>query len=365
MIDDGPLAIDQGPGLPAWTPKNFNNDYLGMMTLRAGLEKSRNLVTIRLSQEVGMGKIVDVTKRLAIHPSPPRNPAMVLGTTEATLLTMTHAYSMIANGGYRTEISLVDYVQDRYGRTVWRAKDLVCQGCDQALPLQPPSLLVTDRHVIDPRTSYQMISLLEGVIQRGTGQRARGLRRYFAGKTGTTNGPNRSTLDSWFIGFTAHTAIGVYVGYDQPRNLGIKESGATVALPIVTDFLLAADSLLPDVPFPVPDGIVFRSVDPSTGSILSAETKLPHTAIREAFKAEFLATETTEPSSDEAYKKASENPEITPLEAQQLDQAAQNEILAPSSPITAPTASSPATDSTDTKDTSDRSESADGPSGFY
>jgi penicillin-binding protein 1A len=289
IIDDGPIAISPGPGLPLWKPKNFKGDFLGPITMRKGLEQSRNLVTIRLGQMVGIKKIGEVVKRFGISDNPPTNPAMVLGASEATLLSMTHAYSMIANGGIRTTPSLIERIQNYQGKEILKRDTRRCDHCQfhqgNALDehMTPTIHAAPYDEVTDARSAYQMVSMLEGVVLRGTGRRALSVQKTLAGKTGTTNGPNNSTLDTWFIGFSPDLAVGVYVGYDTLKNLGKSESGATVSLPIFVDFMEQALKDVPDKPFRIPPGIAMIPVNAANGEIANDDTPKGQ-LIYEAFK---------------------------------------------------------------------------------
>ena len=309
QIEDGPVAIEQGPGLPLWRPKNFKGDFLGLITMRKGLEQSRNLVTIRLGQMVDIRKVQEITRRFGISANPPGNPAMVLGTTEASVMDMTHAYSMIANGGVRTQVSLIERVQDREGKTLFRRDTRKCSLCQViSLSAGPNEPVIEDQleHVTDPRSAYQIISMLQGVVKRGTARRSESLGHHIAAKTGTTNGPNESTLDTWFMGFTPDLMVGVYVGYDAPRDMGKKESGATVAQPIFINFMEQALKKMPDKPFPIPSGLVFLPVDEWSGARANPTSRQ---VIWETFKdgTEPQEAIATEPSPEEAAAIAVEN----------------------------------------------------------
>lgn len=267
IILDEPIELPQGPGLPMWRPQNYGGEFLGPTTLRAGLEKSRNTMSVRLAQLVGLGRIIEMVKRLGVyHNDIPKNYSMVLGSAETTLLEMVTGYAQIANGGRKVNSALIERIDDRDGAIVFRRDDRECKGCqvDPSAPvamLTPPELEDTREVVIDPRIAYQMTSLMEGVVKRGTATRALSLGRPVAGKTGTTN----DSRDVWFIGFSPDLVAGVYIGYDQPRTLGKKETGGKVALPAFIDFMKEALKDEPVTPFRVPPGIMMVEVDAKSG----------------------------------------------------------------------------------------------------
>jgi penicillin-binding protein 1A len=267
LVLDAPLEIDQGPGLGVWKPENYENDFFGPSTLRFGIEHSRNVMTVRLAQDVGMPLIADYAKRFGVYDNLPPYLSFALGAGETTLLRMATAYAMIDNGGRKITPTLIDRIQDRYGHTVYRHDKRECIGCDaQKWDNQPePSLVDRREQVIDPMTAYQITSMMEGVVQRGTAggvgfQKEVG--KPVAGKTGTTN----DYKDAWFIGFTPDVVVGVYVGYDKPKSLGRGMTGGRVAAPIVKDFMKVALADKPAVPFRVPPGIKLVRVNLKTGA---------------------------------------------------------------------------------------------------
>lgn len=256
IIIDGPVSLPQGPGLPMWTPKNYENDFLGPSTFRTGLEKSRNLMTVRIAQMIGIKRVSRLAKRLGIYDeeaSP--NYSMVLGAKETTLLKLANAYSMIANGGRRVSPWLIERIDDRNGATIFRRDTRICEPCSLTSATEmdpsPPTLPDERERVIDPRVAYQITSILEGVVQRGTGTAAKVLGRPIAGKTGTTN----DSRDVWFMGFTPDIVVGTYVGFDKPRSLGGKETGGRVAVQGFIKFMQQAAKDIPDRPFKAPPGI--------------------------------------------------------------------------------------------------------------
>jgi penicillin-binding protein 1A len=279
IIRDAPLTVSQGGGLPAWRPMNYSNRFYGPTTLRVGLEQSRNVVAARLALEIGMDTVADCAHRMGVFDNMPRYPSYSLGAGETTLLRLTNAFAMIVNGGRRLDATLIDRVQDRYGVVVYRQDERACLGCTnvpwegQAAP-DPIDL----RHgVTDPESAFQVVSMLEGVITRGTGERARIEGRPMAGKTGTSN----DARDVWFVGFAPDLAAGVFIGYDDPASLGDHAAGGVIAAPIFADFMEKALQDSPAVPFRTPPGVRLVRVDASTGR--PARANNPR-VILEAFK---------------------------------------------------------------------------------
>jgi penicillin-binding protein 1A len=280
IVLDAPIEIDQGPGIGVWRPENYSNGkYAGPATLRFGIEQSRNLMTVRLAQDIGMPLIAEYAKRFGIYDSLPNYLSYSLGAGETTVLRMVTAYAMIANGGRRVTATLIDRIQDRYGRTIYKHDQRECPGCDAKRweNQSEPALIDRREQVLDPLTTYQITSIMEGVIQRGTATVLSDLRRPIAGKTGTTN----EEKDAWFIGFTPDLVVGVYMGYDKPRHLGRNATGGHLSAPIAKDFFKAALADKPAMPFRVPPGIKLIRVDARTGQRAGPETTR---AILEAFK---------------------------------------------------------------------------------
>jgi penicillin-binding protein 1A len=263
MVEDAPIALSQGPGLPLWRPVNYEHDFLGLQPLRVGIEKSRNAMTVRIAEYIGMPAVVDEAKKFGILDNPAVNYSLAIGSGETTLLKMVTGYSEIVNGGRKIEPTLIDRVQDRNGKTLYRHDDRTCKDCmnvdwkDQPVP-QPTGQV---EQVETPQTTFQMVTMMQGVVQRGTAQQLNKLGYNLAGKTGTTN----ESKDVWFIGFTPDLAVGVFVGFDQPKSLGKHETGATTAVPIFGEFMKAALVGRPDIPFRIPQGVRMVRVDPSTG----------------------------------------------------------------------------------------------------
>ena len=260
---DEPVAIDQGPGLGVWRPENFEHKSSGAHTLRYGLEHSINQMTVRLARDIGMPLIAQYAKKFGIYDDLPLYLSMSIGSGETTLMRMTTAYSMLADGGKRITATLIDRIQDRWGHTIYRHDKRICEGCDAVKwEHQPEPTIVDEREqVIDPLTAYQITSMMEGVIQFGTGQAIRAVGKHLAGKTGTTN----DAKDLWFMGYSPDLTVGVFMGYDRPRSLGRAAQAALYTAPIFRDFMKMALKDKPDTPFRVPPGIKLISVDAKTG----------------------------------------------------------------------------------------------------
>ena len=279
VVLDAPVEIDQGPGAGAWRPENYEGKFYGPATLRFGLEHSRNVMTVRLAQDIGMPLIAEYAKRFGVYDDLPPYLSFALGAGETTLLRMTTAYAMFDNGGRRVKPTLIDRIQDRYGHTVYKHDERECVACaGKKWDNQPePSLVDRRQQVLDPMTAYQITSMMEGVVQRGTATVVRDVGKPVAGKTGTTN----DEKDAWFIGFTPDVVVGVYLGYDKPRHLGRGATGGHLAAPIVKEFLKVALADKPAAPFRVPPGIKLVRVDLKSGTRAGPGTER---AILEAFK---------------------------------------------------------------------------------
>jgi penicillin-binding protein 1A len=266
LILDAPFEYNQGPGLPPWQPENYSKEFYGPTPLRVGIEKSRNVMTARLANAIGMTAVVDYAKKFGVVDDMPELLSYALGTKETTPLRMATAYGMIVNGGRRITPSLIDRVEDRDGKTLFRADTRDCTGCQNpgwSPDMLPPDIPDNREQVEDPRTAYQMVSILEGVVQRGTAIRLHSLGIPLAGKTGTTN----DSKDAWFIGFTPDLVCAVYAGFDDPEELGSHETGASVAVPIFQEFITEAVKGKPAIPFRVPPGLRMVRVNPETGAL--------------------------------------------------------------------------------------------------
>ncbi len=283
LILDAPFVLDQGPGLPLWKPSNYSAGFSGLTTLRQGIEKSKNLMTVRLAQDVGMDKVAAMAKRLGVDDNLPQLLSMSLGADDTRLVDMVTAYAVFVNGGKKVTPYLIEQIQDRYGKSLYKNNDNHCIGCKVAHfdPNDPVPEIADDREqVLDELTAYQMVSILQGVVQRGTGARLSQLGKTLAGKTGTTN----DTKDAWFIGFSPDLVAGVYIGFDDPRTLGRVETGAAAALPIFYDFMKEALKDKPNLEFRVPKGIRFVRINPKTGKPATLDDKV---VITEALKPDF------------------------------------------------------------------------------
>ena len=279
VVLDAPIKVDQGSALGIWEPKNYGKGYAGPSTLRLGIEKSRNLMTVRLAKDMGMPLVAEYAERFGIYDDMLPVLAMSLGSGETTVLRMVSAYSVLANGGRQVKPSTIDRIQDRYGKTIFKYEDRICETCsaDAWTGQEEPELVDTREQVLDPMTAYQITSMMEGVVQRGTAQSVKSLERPVAGKTGTTN----DEKDAWFVGYTPDLVAGVYVGYDNPRPMGRGNTGGHLAAPIFTEFMAAANEGKPPVDFRVPKGIKLIPIDAKTG--LEANAGQPG-VILEAFK---------------------------------------------------------------------------------
>jgi len=263
LILDAPLVLDQGSDLKMWKPENYGKKFYGPSTLRVGLEKSRNLMTVRIAQNLGISKVTKFSKDLGIYEKPEELLSLSLGSAETTLLKLTSAYCAFVNGGKLVTPIIIDRVQDSEGNTIVNNENRFCKNCSQISFTSQDYPVIVDKYkqVFSPQTAYQMTSLLEGVVQRGTGKKLRKLKLNLAGKTGTTN----DNTDTWFIGFTSNLVIGVYVGMDNPKPLGKFETGSKVALPIFEEFVKKAIKKSDARPFKVADGITMMVVDSITG----------------------------------------------------------------------------------------------------
>ena len=263
IILDAPLVLDQGVDLKMWKPENYGKKFYGPSTLRAGLEKSRNLMTVRIAQSLGINKIINFSKNLGIYENPDHLLSISLGSAETTLLKLTSAYSVFVNGGKLVSPIMIDRIQDSEGKTIFNNEKRKCTNCDliSYLSNDYPNIENNYKQIFSPQTAFQMTSILEGVIQRGTGKKLKDLKLNIAGKTGTTN----KNTDTWFIGYTSNLLIGVYVGADNPQPLGKFETGSKTALPIFKKFIKNAVKKSDARPFKAADGITMMVIDPSTG----------------------------------------------------------------------------------------------------
>jgi penicillin-binding protein 1A len=279
LVSDAPISLPQGPGLPWWSPTNYEADvFHGPTSLRTGLAQSIDTLTVRLATMVGIDPIAKTVERFGILDNMPHEYAMTLGAGATTPLRLAAAYAMLDNGGKRIVPSLIDRVQDRNGKTIFRADDRPCLDCRNVAWHEQPAPVIPDnrKQVADAGSCYQMVQMMEGVVQRGTGTEVKAVDRPIAGKTGTTN----DFRDAWFVGFTPDLAAGVYVGYDTPDSLGKDETGGHVAAPMFRDFMMAALKDVPPTDFRIPPGLRLYRVNPASG--LPTTGKGP--AIYEAYK---------------------------------------------------------------------------------
>ena len=263
LVLDAPLVLDQGDDLKLWKPENYGKKFYGPSTIRTGLEKSRNLMTVRIAQDLGLDKIINYSKKLSIYENPEELLSISLGSAETTLLQLTSAYSVFVNGGKLVEPVLIDRIQDSEGNTIYNNDKRSCINCDAISYLSDdyPELKNKYIQIFSEETAYQMTSILEGVVQRGTAKKLRDLKLNIAGKTGTTN----NNTDTWFIGFTSNLLVGVYVGMDSPTPLGKFETGSKTALPIFKNFIKNSVKKSEARPFKAAKDTIMMVVDPSTG----------------------------------------------------------------------------------------------------
>ncbi len=279
LVLDAPLVLDQGVDLKKWKPENYGKKFYGPSTLRVGLEKSRNLMTVRIAQNLGVDKVAKFSKELKIYDEPEELLSISLGSAETTLLDLTSAYSSFVNGGKLISPIIIDRIQDSEGNTIINSENRRCMNCDKISFTGKDYPQIEDNYdqVISEQTAYQVTTLLEGVIKRGTGKKLRDLQLNLAGKTGTTN----ENTDAWFIGFTSNLVIGVYVGMDNPEPLGKFETGSKAALPIFKEFIEKSVKKSEARPFKVPENMTLMVVDPTTGEKAKFNSK---NTIIEAYK---------------------------------------------------------------------------------
>ncbi len=271
LVLDAPLVLAQGTDLKMWKPENYGKKFYGPSTLRMGLEKSRNLMTVRISQDLGLKKITKISKELGIYKNPNELLSISLGSAETTLLKLTSAYCSFVNGGKLIEPKLIDRIQDSEGNTIYKTEVRKCKNCED-VSIQSndvPEIKDDSKQIFSPQTAYQITSILEGATKTGTAKKLRDLKMDLAGKTGTTN----KNTDTWFIGFTSDLVIGVYVGYDEPKSLGKFETGAKTAMPIFKNFIKSALKKENTRPFKVPENITMMVVDSKTGKKVNFASK--------------------------------------------------------------------------------------------
>ncbi len=289
LVLDAPFVINQGQGLGRWKPKNSSNKFYGPSTLRLGIEKSRNLMTVRLAQNIGMKQVFDYADRFGLADNMEPNLAASLGAAEVTVMDITAAYGMLVNGGKKITPSLIDRIQDRRGQTIYKHDERECIDCvaslsesealgyDLSNSYEEPRLPENRDQIIDPKTAFQLVTMMQGVVENGTGRKIKVLRKPLAGKTGTTD----ESFDAWFVGFSADMVVGIFTGFDRPRSLGRYEEGSSVAVPIFRDFMKEALKDIPGIPFRMPSGIRLVRINSETGAPAKPGDK---NVILEAFK---------------------------------------------------------------------------------
>ena len=284
LVLDAPLVLDQGVDLKKWKPENYGKKFYGPSTLRVGLEKSRNLMTVRIAQNLGMDKITQFSKDIGIYEKPEELLSISLGSAETTLINLTSAYSSFVNGGKLVSPILIDRIQDGEGITIINNENRKCKDCESVSFTSKnfPKIEDNYKQILSPQTAYQVTSLLQGVVERGTGKKLKKLGLNLAGKTGTTN----DNTDAWFIGFTSNLVIGVYVGMDNPEPLGKFETGSKAALPIFEEFVKKAVKKVDARPFKVPENITLMVVDPNTGNKAKFNSK---NTIIESYKSQNIS----------------------------------------------------------------------------
>ncbi len=281
LILDAPLVLKQGTDLKMWKPENYGKKFYGRSTLREGLEKSRNLMTVRISQDLGLKKIVNLSKSLGIYENPTELLSISLGSAETTLLKLTSAYCSFVNGGKLVKPKLIDRIQDSEGNTIFKTEDRYCENCKDISFLSDdvPKIKDNFKQIFSAQTAYQITSILEGATKRGTAKKLRNLNLDIAGKTGTTN----KNTDTWFIGYTSDLVVGVYIGHDEPKTLGKFETGAKTAMPVFESFIKKAVKRENTRPFKIPENITLMVVDSNTGQKVNFGSKK---TLIESFKTE-------------------------------------------------------------------------------
>ena len=279
LILDAPIVFDQGEDLKLWKPENYGKKFYGPSTLRTGVEKSRNLMTVRIAQNIGIKKIAEFASELSIYNNPEELLSLSLGSSETTLLKLTNAYCSFVNGGKLISPKFIDRIQDSEGSTIFNSENRECDGCDQIsyLSKKVPKIKNNFKQIISKETAYQMTSILEGTVKRGTAKGLKDLNLDLGGKTGTTN----KNTDTWFVGFSSNYVIGIYVGYDEPSSLGRYETGSRTAMPIFKNFVINAVKKDKARPFKIPQGIKMLVVNYKTGERASYSDE---SIIIEAFK---------------------------------------------------------------------------------
>ena len=283
ILLDAPFVSKNRGEETKWKPNNYGNKFYGLNTLRNGVEQSRNLMTVRLAQLIGNKKILDFSENLNIYKKPSNILSFSLGSDETTLLKLTAAYSIFPNGGFIVDPTMIDFIQNQDGKTIYKKKSYDCTDCNKisSETIQLPKIDSKNKKIISEETAFQISSILEGVVERGTGKKLKNLNIRLAGKTGTTN----NNFDAWFVGFNPKLAIGVYVGFDEPQTLGKYETGARAALPIFQDIVENLPDKYKASFFKIPETINFFYADINTGS-LNLDKK--NNNVLESFKYDYI-----------------------------------------------------------------------------
>ena len=283
ILLDAPFVSKNRGEETKWKPNNYGNKFYGLNTLRNGVEQSRNLMTVRLAQLIGNKKILDFSENLNIYKKPSNILSFSLGSDETTLLKLTAAYSIFPNGGFIVDPTMIDFIQNQDGKTIYKKKSYDCTDCNKisSETIQLPKIDSKNKKIISEETAFQVSSILEGVVERGTGKKLKNLNIRLAGKTGTTN----NNFDAWFVGFNPKLAIGVYVGFDEPQTLGKYETGARAALPIFQDIVENLPDKYNASFFKIPETINFFYADINTGS-LTLDQK--NNNVLESFKNDYI-----------------------------------------------------------------------------
>jgi len=269
LILDSPLVIDQGPGLEEWIPKNYSGNYSGLSTLRTGLEKSRNVMTVRLANTIGIDKVVEIADRFNIGDYPEQL-ATALGAGETSLINLTTAYASFVNGGKLLKPEFIETIHNRHGEAIYKRDDSICKAClNEEVNYKIFSQNKKFSEVVSEENAFQIYWLLNGVIKNGTGKSVKNISEFIGGKTGTTN----ENKDAWFIGFSSDLIVGVYVGYDKPKSLGKKETGGKVSAPIWGKFMQKALLKYKSNPISIPENIDMVKIDADTGFLPNHASK--------------------------------------------------------------------------------------------
>jgi penicillin-binding protein 1A len=280
VVIDEAISLNQGFGMPSYSPSNYSGKFYGLTTLRNALEQSFNVTAVRMASDIGLDKVAEVVKRFQVNDNPQKIYSLVLGSTETTVMKMATAYAMMVNGGKKISPALIEKIQDRFGKTIYRLDNRSCDNCKvlnlNKMPIQKdlpmPNIPDNRQTITDPATAYQITSMLQGVVERGTAGRAKSIGKIVAGKTGTTN----NSIDSWFVGFSPDLVMAVYIGFDTPKTLGREETGSSVSLPIFINFMKEALKNTPSTPFRIPNEVKFEKIDRLTGQYPNPETPKEH-----------------------------------------------------------------------------------------